>query len=117
MRSRFQALFLFVGLLFVLGLSGQSRQTVAAQSAPTAASAMSDRALLDKYCVTCHNQRLKTADLMLDTLDISKVDANAELLERLVRKLRNGEMPPEGRPKPDAAAFETFLAGLEHSLD
>ena len=117
MPSRFQALFLFVGLLFVLGLSGQSRQTVAAQSAQTVASAMSDRALLDKYCVTCHNQRLKTADLMLDTLDISKVDANAELLERLVRKLRNGEMPPEGRPKPDAAVFETFLAGLEHSLD
>src|SRR5262245_43368290 len=76
-----------------------------------------DRALLDKYCVTCHNQRLKTADLVLDTVDLASVGSNAELFERIVRKLRNGQMPPDGRPHPEPAALDAFLKGLETSLD
>ena len=75
------------------------------------------RALLDQYCVTCHNDRLKTADLALDTVDIGAVEANAEVLEKVVRKLRSGQMPPEGRPRPDAATIETFATSLETALD
>src|SRR5712691_11505460 len=54
------------------------------------------RALLNKYCVTCHNQRTKTAGLMLDTLDVERVSPDAEIWEKVVRKLRSGAMPPAG---------------------
>ncbi len=87
-----------------------------AQSAGTAASAPS-RALLDRYCITCHNERLRTADLTLDTLDIGQVAANAEVLEKIVHKLRSGQMPPQGRPRPGADTVESFVAALEAALD
>ena len=55
-----------------------------------------DRALLDRYCVTCHNERLRTAGLTLDTVDLNDAAAHAEVLEKVVRKLRAGQMPPVG---------------------
>ncbi len=84
-------------------------------SAPAAAAP--ERDLLDRYCVACHNERLRTAGLLLDRLDIEQVAANAEVLEKVVRKLRGGQMPPAGRPRPDAAAVETFVTALETALD
>ena len=75
------------------------------------------RALLDRYCVTCHNDRLQTAGLALDAVDIERVAEHAPVLEKVVRKLRSGQMPPEGRPRPDAAAVDTFLTALEAALD
>ena len=76
-----------------------------------------DRALLDRYCVACHNDRLLTGGLSLESLDIGDVAANAETLEKVVRKLRDGEMPPEGRRRPDAATVATFAGSLEAALD
>ena len=70
-------------------------------------------ALLDRYCVTCHNERLKTAGLALDSVDIADVVANAPVLEKVVRKLRSGQMPPEGRPRPDPATVNAFATTLE----
>jgi cytochrome c551/c552 len=67
-------------------------------------SADPERALLDKYCVTCHNQRLKTGGLTLDNIDLSKVPAQAEVWEKVIGKLRSGTMPPAGLPRPDAAS-------------
>ena len=81
------------------------------------AAAAPERDLLDRYCVACHNERLRTAGLLLDRLDIEEVAANAEVLEKVVRKLRGGQMPPAGRPRPDAAAVETFVTALETALD
>ena len=76
-----------------------------------------DRALLDRYCVTCHNERLRTADLLLDQLDLTQPGAHAEALEKVVRKLRSGQMPPAGRPRPEPASVETFLTAVEGALD
>src|SRR5438034_11578535 len=59
------------------------------------------RTLLDRYCVTCHNQKLKTAGLRLDNIDSEHVAEAAELWEKVVRKLRTGSMPPAGAPRPD----------------
>ena len=59
------------------------------------------RAVLDRYCVDCHNTRLKTANLALDALDVSAVGGHAEEWEKVVRKLRGGLMPPAGLPRPD----------------
>jgi len=76
-----------------------------------------DRQLIDRYCVTCHNQRLKTAGLTLDTLDLAKIPADAETWEKLVLKLRTGAMPPAGMPRPDAAAAQGFASSIETRLD
>jgi len=55
------------------------------------------RAMLDQYCVTCHNQQLKTAGLMLDKADLNDIPGGAETWEKVVMKLRSGMMPPLGR--------------------
>jgi mono/diheme cytochrome c family protein len=73
--------------------------------------------ILDKYCVTCHNSRLKTAGLQLDSLDLSNVAGNAQQLEKIITKLRTGEMPPPGRPRPDAATYSEVAARLENEID
>ena len=75
------------------------------------------RALVNQYCVTCHNQHLKTAGLTLDTLDVDHVSANPDVWEKVVRKMRGGSMPPVGLPRPDKAAYDGFATWLENSLD
>jgi hypothetical protein len=75
------------------------------------------RQLLDRYCVTCHNQKLRTAGLALDTADLTDVGADAAVWERVVRKVRLNAMPPPGRPRPDRAAYSALATYLETSLD
>jgi Protein of unknown function (DUF1587)/Protein of unknown function (DUF1595)/Planctomycete cytochrome C len=82
-----------------------------------ATSAVSERALIDQYCVPCHNQRLKTANLMLDQLDLAQIHDHAEIWEKVVRKLRAGMMPPSGMKRPDAPALEAMVSSLEKELD
>jgi hypothetical protein len=84
---------------------------------PAAGDRAPQRALLDRYCVSCHNARTKTAGLALDTLDIADVGDRAEVWEKVVRKLRAGLMPPPGAPRPDRTAHDTFVASLEQALD
>ena len=93
----------------------QPRPATAAQT-PVEAE-LPSRALLDQYCVTCHNERLKTAGVMLDAADLSRVDLHRELFEKVVRKLRNGQMPPQGRRRPETSAVSTFVSALEAELD
>src|SRR5262245_47511380 len=85
-------------------------------STTPAAEAPSKR-FVDTYCVTCHNQQLKTAGLTLDTLDLTDVGADAETWEKVVVKLRAGLMPPSGMPRPDASAIDSFTSSLEAALD
>jgi hypothetical protein len=80
-------------------------------------SPVAERKLLDQYCVTCHNQKAKTAGLMFDKLDLDHLSDNAEIWEKVVRKLRGGMMPPQGMPRPDKAALDGFISWLETSLD
>jgi hypothetical protein len=96
--------FLFVGV--ILTFAG-----VAFAQSPA------QRALIDQYCVTCHNQKTKTAGLMLDKMDTSHVAADAEAWEKVVRKLRAGMMPPQGMPRPNASAYESLTVELENDLD
>src|SRR5262245_41941629 len=76
-----------------------------------------DRALLDKYCVTCHNERLHTGGLALDTLDLAKAGDQAEVWEKVVTKLGAGMMPPNGRPRPDQPTIAAFVSQLVKVLD
>jgi Protein of unknown function (DUF1592)/Protein of unknown function (DUF1588)/Protein of unknown function (DUF1587)/Protein of unknown function (DUF1585)/Protein of unknown function (DUF1595)/Planctomycete cytochrome C len=77
----------------------------------------SPRAVIEKYCVTCHNERLKTAGLMLDKADVDHVGSNPEIWEKVVRKLRAREMPPAGSSRPDAETYTAMSALLEKMLD
>jgi mono/diheme cytochrome c family protein len=86
-----------------------------AQTAQPAAAEL--RATLDRYCVTCHNQRAKTAGLMLDQLDLAHAAENADAWEKVIRKVRVGMMPPQGAPRPDQAAQRALVSWLETQLD
>ena len=87
------------------------------QAAGVQPAAAPSRELLDRYCVTCHNDRLLTGGLTLDGVDLAQVGVNAEVLEKVIHKLRSGQMPPEGRPRPDAAVAEAFATSLALALD
>ena len=93
--------------------SPEPAQTPAASSS---AVAVPSRALIDSYCVACHNQRVKTAGIAFDTADLTDVSKDGELWEKALRKLRGGMMPPPGARRPDAAAVEAFTSGLEREL-
>ena len=81
------------------------------------------RALLDQYCVGCHNQRAKASGqeaarkLTLDDLDVTRADDRRDVWETVVRKLRAGMMPPAGVRRPDKATYSGFITRLENELD
>jgi len=89
----------------------------AAQPAASAQAASADQAVVERYCVTCHNDRLETGGLSLQGLDVSDVAAHRGVWEKVVRKLRAGAMPPRPRPRPDVATYARVLAALETALD
>jgi Protein of unknown function (DUF1592)/Protein of unknown function (DUF1588)/Protein of unknown function (DUF1585)/Protein of unknown function (DUF1587)/Protein of unknown function (DUF1595)/Planctomycete cytochrome C len=76
-----------------------------------------DQALVDQYCLTCHNDRAKTGNLSLTGLDVSQPGDQAEIWEKVVRKVRAGLMPPSGMPRPDRVALDAFAGRLEAGLD
>ena len=75
------------------------------------------RALVTKYCVSCHNQKLKTANLMLDNADAVHVSNSAETWEKVIVKLRSRSMPPPGIPRPDNATYDAVATWLESEID
>src|SRR5687767_3827059 len=97
------------------GTLGAVEQAQPASASGTSRS--SPRALIDGYCVGCHNQRTQTAGIMFDTMDLARLSDDAEVWEKAVRKLRGGMMPPPGARRPDRANVEAFVSWLETSLD
>ena len=75
------------------------------------------RKLLDQYCVTCHNAKTKTANLLLDQLDLANLDEHVDVAEKVVRKLRAGLMPPTGMVRPDPSTMESLIRWMEGELD
>ena len=113
-----------IGVTYLQAAPGQktgsavaTRQTAPVQSPTPSAAPVSSRAVLDRYCVSCHNSRLKTAGLMLDTLDAEQVAPHAEIWEKVVKKLHTRAMPPAGRPRPDNATYDGLIDALETALD
>ena len=105
-RSILKAVVMCAGLATVVAATGSplaagpqapSPATPTQQISPSSASTSPGRALVDRYCVGCHNERLKTADLMLDKADLGNVGSDAAVWEKVVRKLRAGRMPPKDR--------------------
>ena len=100
---------------------GQSAQTAPASKSTVAAGVNArvdtQRAIVNQYCVTCHNAKLKTANLLLDQLDLAHLGEHAETGELMIRKLRAGMMPPTGMPRPAPAVLESLVTWLESELD
>jgi mono/diheme cytochrome c family protein len=108
--------------LFVSGSLAVALSSVQARQTPPPGSSLATtssdpRAVLDKYCITCHNQRLRTGGLALDSLDVTNPGANADVWEKVIAKLRAGSMPPPGRPRPDAATYRAVASSLENDID
>jgi mono/diheme cytochrome c family protein len=104
---------LLAGLVLGYLQTARSQQT----ASPAAPSAAAERALVDRYCVGCHSDKLKTGQLSLEKLDLANPYSHAETWEKVIRKLRVGSMPPQGLPRPDAAMLDGFATYLETSLD
>jgi len=94
-----------------------SRQTRPATGPARAANAATVRATIDQYCVTCHNARVRSGELALDSLDASNIGANAAVWEKVVRKVRTGAMPPAGMPRPDEPSAATLVTSVTTALD
>jgi hypothetical protein len=75
------------------------------------------QAVVNQYCVSCHNERAQTAGLMLDKLDLANVAANADIWEKAVRKVRVGMMPPQGAAQPDTDTRQRLVSWLTTELD
>lgn len=118
MRPR-AILVLLTFLITAVQLSSQPQSTTTPSGPSSSAQGLgsAQRAILNQYCVGCHNQRVKTAGLMLDQVDLARVGEHAEVLEKVVRKLRAGMMPPAGMPRPDPATREALVSWIENELD
>jgi len=101
----------------VYGQGTQRGQTSAAPGDRASENHAAQRALINDYCVECHNNRVRTANLSLEELDISRVGANREKWEKVVRKLRAGMMPPPAQERPGKAEYLAFITWLENELD
>ncbi|MSV34181.1 MAG: DUF1592 domain-containing protein [Bryobacterales bacterium] len=100
--------------LFVSGVlaAGAPQQTSAGSGAVSA-----NRALINQYCVACHNEKLKTAGIELTTPNVDNVAEHPEVWEKVLRKTRPRYMPPQGMPRPSEAAYDNLISYLERSLD
>ncbi len=89
-----------------------------ATATPQPARAVSvEQQTIARYCVGCHNDRLKTSGLSLEKADAAHAGADPELWEKVVRKIQARAMPPQGARRPDEATYRTLESGLEHQLD
>ncbi len=88
-----------------------------AKPSPPSSSAVARKALVEDYCVTCHNDDMRIGNFSLETVDLTSPGSYAEPLEKVALKLRAGMMPPAGMPRPEPADLEAFIADIEASID
>ena len=103
------------GLVVPIHAQAQSQEPRSVSS--SLGSVSRHRAVLNQYCVTCHNERLRTAGLALDEVDLTNIGGMPPFWEKVVRKLRAGAMPPVGRPRPDRTTYDELTSWLEGQLD
>ena len=105
----------FAAITFVLPFSAAGAQPGTTDSAET-----EYRQVLNRYCVGCHNDRTLTAGITLQNLDLAKVGIDpqeTEVWEKVIRKLRTRSMPPQDRPRPDEATYDSLKTWLSDRID
>src|SRR5437870_12319202 len=112
-NSMKRLLFLTVASAWIASAGASLVTAASPQSSAAASPSAQYGAVVRQYCVTCHNDRLKTAELSLEKLDLANVASHADVWEKVIRKLRRGAMPPENVRRPDRATSESLTAWLE----
>jgi mono/diheme cytochrome c family protein len=112
-----KTLLIGVALTLCVTIAHPQTRPPAPGAAASASTSTTQRVLLDQYCVTCHNDKLKTANLSLEKLDLTTAGDHAELWEKVIRKLRAGVMPPPGIRRPPVAEYEGLRDWLEAAMD
>ncbi len=105
---QFKSILLILSMAYLTGTFPASAQEQLAEK---------HRQTLNQYCVTCHNETLKTAGLILDTLDITHIPEDAPQWEKVVRKLQNRAMPPAGMPRPEENTYVDLVSYITTELD
>jgi len=77
----------------------------------------SQSTLVKQYCAGCHSEKGRSGGLSLANFDPAGIDQNAEVVEKMIRKLRAGMMPPPGARRPDGDALTQFVTALETGID
>ena len=106
----------WIGIALV-GVGSCSQAAWGQSLSPVPAHSSAQRAVLDRYCVVCHNEQALTAGLALDRMDIEQVSEGAPVWEKVLRKLRGRAMPPAGMPRPDEATYDSLANYLEGELE
>jgi hypothetical protein len=101
--------------IVLIALSTRST-SISAQTGMTL-SVESQRDLVNQYCAGCHNDRLKSGGFSWTTVDLAHPEQNAAQMERVIRKVRAGMMPPAGARRPDANTLKAFASGIETRID
>ena len=109
--------YLQAGGLEPRGAAPAATATALSRLAESQATAESQRAVVQQYCVGCHSEQLRSGGLSLETVDLADVASAGETWEKVVRKVNAGMMPPPGMPRPDAVTQRGFVSWLEDELD
>ena len=119
MRTGIAACVVLFCLVFADSLRSQGQAPAPGQATRQvpAATLSPQSALVNQYCVACHNDKLKSGGLALSALNFDAVDQHAEIAEKVIRKLRGGLMPPAGAKRPDNKAVAEFVSWLENKID
>ena len=109
----------FRNILCCLFLAAVVVNTTSAQEQSTTGGNTPDsyRATLDRFCVTCHNGTLKTANMEIDKLDVNDISQNPERWEKVLLRLQTRSMPPVGMPRPEQDFYASFSSYLTTELD
>ena len=91
---------------------GQSRN-----NAPPAMTVESQQALINRYCSGCHNDKVKSGGFSWTTVDLAHPEQSAQQVEKVLKKLHSGLMPPAGQQRPDAPMMDSFITALENKID
>jgi mono/diheme cytochrome c family protein len=113
-RSGKPALHRLTALLFTGGFVALQAQQPPGERPPAPSP---QRTLVNQYCVGCHNDKLKTGGLALDTVNVENVGQSPDVWEKVLHKVHSRYMPPAGLPRPDEKAYQSLASYLETSLD
>ena len=100
-----------------VSLASTTSAEAPAAAVPSAQPSIDPKATIERYCVTCHNSRVRAAGLTLEDRDYGQIPRDAETWEKVLVKLRTGAMPPAGVPRPDRETYDHVIALLESTID
>jgi len=106
-----------VNRFILIGAAVWFAWAAAAQTGESFGTVASQQAFVSQTCAACHNDKLKSGNFSWAGVDLTHPDRSAQSLEKAIRMLHAGMMPPPGIPRPDAATMKAFVGALENGID